>query len=168
MIAISEFKLESQSEKAQFHKNRTPIYATASFVHHFVACVNSNCSNRPGTPELVPNFTSVTLTFLWSSFLSMVITPEIFVMIQGEGHCVTDRQTDRHRRTDGRTETSVRRAAWSQLIEYGIRLVSLFCECFYIIGLKMLLVSFVVTISRDVLAPLAVRYITKRSSIFCY
>ena len=67
--------------------------------------------------------TSVTLTFdlwpwpfAWSSRLSMVITPENFKMIRWEEHCqkgVTDRRTDGQ--TDGRTEISVLRAAWSQL-----------------------------------------------------
>ena len=63
--------------------------------------------------------TSVTLTFDlwpwpfgWTSLLSMVITPENFVMIRWQEHgekCVTDGQTD------GRTDWSVLRAAWSQL-----------------------------------------------------
>ena len=63
--------------------------------------------------------TSVTLTcdlwswlFAWSSLLSLVITPENFMMIRWEEHRekdVTDRQTD------GRAERGVLRAAWSQL-----------------------------------------------------
>ena len=67
--------------------------------------------------------TSVTLTFdlwpwplAWTLLLSMVITPENFMMIRWPEHSqkgVTDRQTDRQ--TDGRTERSVLRAAWSQL-----------------------------------------------------
>ena len=65
--------------------------------------------------------TSVTLTFYlwpwpfaWTSLLSMVITPENFVMIRWQEHGergVTDGQTD----TDGRTDWSVLRSAWSQL-----------------------------------------------------
>ena len=67
--------------------------------------------------------TSVTLTFdlwpwpfAWTSLLTMVITPENFMMIQRWKHGekgVTDRQTDG--RTDGRTENTICIAAWSQL-----------------------------------------------------
>ena len=71
--------------------------------------------------------TSVTLTFdlwpwtfAWTSLLTMVITPENFMMIQWWEHGekgVTDRQTDRRtdRRTDGRTDWTSHIAAWSQL-----------------------------------------------------
>ena len=71
--------------------------------------------------------TSVTLTFdlwpwrfAWTSLLTMVLTPENFMMIRWWEHGekgVTDRQTDRQtdRRTDGRTENTICRAAWSQL-----------------------------------------------------
>ena len=62
--------------------------------------------------------TSVTLTsdlwpcpFAWTSLLSLVIIPEIFMMIWWWDHSekgVTDR------RTDGRTEWTIHRAAWSQ------------------------------------------------------
>ena len=70
---------------------------------------------------------SVTLTFdlwpwpfAWTSLLTMVITPENFMMIRWWEHGekgVTDRQTDGQtdRRTDGRTENTICRAAWSQL-----------------------------------------------------
>ena len=67
--------------------------------------------------------TSVTLTFdlwpwrfAWTSLLTMVITPENFMMMRWWEHGekgVTDRQTDR--RTDRRTENTICRAAWSQL-----------------------------------------------------
>ena len=67
--------------------------------------------------------TSVTLTFdlrpwsyAWTSLLSLVITPENFMMIRWWEHSqkgVTDRQTDG--RTDGQTENTICRAAWSQL-----------------------------------------------------
>ena len=63
--------------------------------------------------------TSVTLTFdlwpwpfAWTSLLTMVITPENFMMIRWWEHGekgVTDRRTDR------RTENTICRAAWSQL-----------------------------------------------------
>ena len=74
--------------------------------------------------------TSVTLTFdlwpwpfAWTSLLTMVITPENFMMIRwwehGEKRCDrrTDRQTDGRtdRRTDGRTEWTSHIAACSQL-----------------------------------------------------
>ena len=63
--------------------------------------------------------TSVTLTFdlwpwpfAWTSLLTMVITPDNFMMIRWWEHGekgVTDRRTDR------RTENTICRAAWSQL-----------------------------------------------------
>ena len=67
--------------------------------------------------------TSVTLTFdlwpwpfAWTSLLTMVITPENFMMIRWWEHGekgVTDGQTDRQ--TDRQTENTICRAAWSQL-----------------------------------------------------
>ena len=75
--------------------------------------------------------TSVTLTFdlwpwpfAWTSLLSLVITPENFMMIGWWEHSqkgVTDRRTDRQtdRRTDGRTDWTIHRAAWSQLKTIG-------------------------------------------------
>ena len=78
--------------------------------------------------------TSVTLTFdlwpwpfAWTSLLTMVITPENFMMIRWWEHGekgVTDRRTDRQTdrqtdgRTDGRTENTICRAAWSQLKQW--------------------------------------------------
>ena len=71
--------------------------------------------------------TSVTLTFdlwpwpfAWTSLLTMVITPENFMMIRWWEHGekgVTDRRTDGQTdgRTDRRTENTICRAAWSQL-----------------------------------------------------
>ena len=69
--------------------------------------------------------TSVTLTFdlwlwpfAWTSFLSLVITPENFVMIRWLEHSqkgVTDRQTDR------RTENTIHRAAWLQIKSMAFR-----------------------------------------------
>ena len=75
--------------------------------------------------------TSVTLTFdlwpwpfAWTSLLSLVITPENFMMIGWWEHSqkgVTDRRTDRRTdgRTDGRTDWTIHRAAWSQLKSQG-------------------------------------------------
>ena len=67
--------------------------------------------------------TSVTLTFdlwpwpfAWTSLLTMVITPENFMMIRWWEHGekgVTDRQTDGQ--TDRQTENTICWAAWSQL-----------------------------------------------------
>ena len=67
--------------------------------------------------------TSVTLTFdlwpwpfAWTSLLTMVITPENFMMIRWWEHGekgVTDGQTDGQ--TDRQTENTICRAAWSQL-----------------------------------------------------
>ena len=71
--------------------------------------------------------TSVTLTFdlwpwpfAWTSLLTMVITPENFMMIRWWEHGekgVTDGQTDGRtdRQTDRQTENTICRAAWSQL-----------------------------------------------------
>ena len=81
--------------------------------------------------------TSVTLTFdlwpwpfAWTSLLTMVITPENFMMIRWWEHGekgVTDRQTDR--RTDGRTENTICRAAWSQLKNSRAPLLCYFKLC---------------------------------------
>ena len=74
--------------------------------------------------------TSVTLTFdlwpwpfAWTSLLTMVITPENFMMIRWWEHGekgVTDRRTDRQTdgQTDRRTENTICWAAWSQLKIY--------------------------------------------------
>ena len=54
--------------------------------------------------------------FAWTSLLSLVITPENFMMIRWSEHSqkgVTDRQTDG--RTDRQTDWTIHRAAWSQL-----------------------------------------------------
>ena len=73
--------------------------------------------------------TSVTLTFdlwpwpfAWTSLLTMVITPENFMMIRWWEHGekgVTDRRTDSW--TDRRTENTICRAAWSQLKNQHIK-----------------------------------------------
>ena len=71
--------------------------------------------------------TSVTLTFdlgpwpfAWTSLLTMVITPENFMMVQWWEHGekgVTDGRTDRRtdRQTDRRTDWTSHITAWSQL-----------------------------------------------------
>ena len=89
--------------------------------------------------------TSVTLTFdlwpwpfAWTSLLSLVITPDIFMMIGWWEHSqkgVTDRQTDGRTdgRTDGwtdrRTDWTIHRAAWSQLKVLRVNEVYLLTHC---------------------------------------
>ena len=101
--------------KFDLKNNRTPLPSNiklcASFHRHM--CIHTGVTVQKRLSEVM---TSVTLTFdLWPwrfacpSLLSMVITPENFVMIRWKEHDeigVTDRQTDRQtdRRTDGRTE----------------------------------------------------------------
>ena len=89
--------------------------------------VNSNMSYGPETAKLRVDPCDLDpwpliLIFCMDicPLLSMVITPENFMMIRWEEHCekgVTNRQTDGQTdgRTDGRTKISVLRAAWSQL-----------------------------------------------------
>ena len=98
--------------------NRAPLLSNiklcASFHHHMWIQTGVTVRKR-----LNGVMTSVTLTFdlwpwpfAWTLLLSMVITPEYFMMMRWQKHCekgVTDGQTD------GRTDWSVLRAAWSQL-----------------------------------------------------
>ena len=102
--------------------NRAPLLSIiklyASFHHH--TWIQTGVTVRKRVSWVV---TSVTLTFdpwpwpfKWTSLLSLVITPENFMMIRWWEHSqkgVTDGQTDR--RTDGQTENTICRAAWSQL-----------------------------------------------------
>ena len=101
-----------------FKNNRAPLLSIiklyASFHHHIWIQTGVTVRKR-----LSWMLTSVTLTFdlwpwpfAWTSLLSLVITPENFMMIRWWEHSqkgVTDRQTDR------RTEKTIHRAAWSQL-----------------------------------------------------
>ena len=94
--------------------NRAPLLSIiklyASFHHHMWIQTGATVRKR-----LSWVMTSVTLTFdlwpwtfAWTSLLSLVITPENFVMIRWWEHSqkgVTDRQTD----------WTIHRAAWSQL-----------------------------------------------------
>ena len=94
----------------------------ASFHHHM--WIQTGVTVRKRLSWVV---TSVTLTFdlwpwpfAWTSLLSLVITPENFMMIWWWEHSqkgVTDG------RTDGRTDWTIHRAAWSQLKIYPLRLV---------------------------------------------
>ena len=93
--------------------NRAPLLSIiklyASFHHHM--WIQTGVTVRKRLSWIV---TSVTLTFdlwpfAWTSLLSLVITPENFMMIRWWEHCekgVTDRQTDGRTdgQTDGRTE----------------------------------------------------------------
>ena len=95
--------------------NRAPLLSNiklyASFHHHMWFQTGVTVRKR-----LSGVMTSVTLTFdlwpwpfAWTSLLSLVITPENFMMIRWWEHSekgVTDRQTDRQtdRRMDGRTD----------------------------------------------------------------
>ena len=147
-VAIGEFKLELQSGNAQsgsnsrrflepcdleiwrmtFKNNRASLLGIiklyAPFHHHMIIQTGVTVRKR-----LSGVMTSVTLTFdlwpwpfAWTSLLSMVITSENFMMIRWQEHSqkgVTDR------RTDGRTDWTIHRAAWSQLktpgnVEYDV------------------------------------------------
>ena len=102
--------------------NRAPLLSIiklyASFHHHM--WIQTGVTVRKRLSWVV---TSVTLTFdlwpwlfAWTSLLSLVITPENFILIRWWQHSqkgVTDGQTDR--RTDRRTDWTIHRAAWSQL-----------------------------------------------------
>ena len=102
--------------------NRAPLLSNfklcASFHHHM--WIQTGVTVRKRLSRML---TSVTLTFdLWpwpfarTSLLSLVITPEIFMMIRWWKHSqkgVTDGQTDRQ--TNRQTDWTIHRAAWSQL-----------------------------------------------------
>ena len=125
-VAIGEFKLELQSGNAQsgsiwrflepcdldiwrmsLKNNRAPFLSKiklyASFHHHM--WIQTGVTVRKRLSGVV---TSVTLTFdlwpwpfAWTSPLSLVITPEHYVMIRWWSHSekgVTDRQTDGRKR----------------------------------------------------------------------
>ena len=106
--------------------NRAPLLSIiklyTSFHHHM--WIQTGVTVRKRLSWVV---TSVTLTFdlwpwpfAWTSLLSLVITPENFMMIRWWEHSqkgVTDGRTDR--RTDGQTENTICRAAWSQLKTIG-------------------------------------------------
>ena len=74
------------------------FYATSSFVHHFIAVWEFKLEIRTRLNSVL---TSVTLTFdlwlwsfAWSSLLSVVITPENFMMIRWQEHWEKVSQTD--------------------------------------------------------------------------
>ena len=106
--------------------NRAPLLSIiklyASFHYHM--WIQTRVTVRKRLSRVL---TSVTLTFdlwpwpfAWTSLLSLVITPENFMMIRWWAHGekgVTDGQTDG--RTDGRTDWTSHIAAWSQLKTIG-------------------------------------------------
>ena len=77
--------------------------------------VNSNWSYGPESAKLGVDLCDLDLwpwPFAWTSLLSLVITPENFMLIRCWEHSqkgVTDRETDRQ------TDWTIHRAAWSQL-----------------------------------------------------
>ena len=103
--------------------NRAPLLSIiklyASFHHHM--WIQTGVTVRKRLSWVVTlTFDLWYWPFAWTSFLSLVITPENFMMIRWWEHSqkgVTDGQTDR--RTDGRTDRqtdwTIHRAAWSQL-----------------------------------------------------
>ena len=126
--------------------NRAPLLSNiklyASFHHHIR--IQTGVTVRKRLSWVV---TSVTLTFdlwpwpfAWTLLLSLVITPENFMMIRWGEHSqkgVTDGRTDGQtdRRTDGqtdrRTENTICRAAWSQLKTRPVANVSVVTEALY-------------------------------------
>ena len=93
--------------------SNTKLYA--SFHHHM--CIQTGVTVQKRLSWAV---TSVTLTFdlwpwpfAWTLLWSLVIAPENFMMIRWWNIVKKVRQTDG--RTDGQTENTICRAAWSQL-----------------------------------------------------
>ena len=119
--------------------NRAPLLSNiklyASFHHHM--WIQTGVTVRKLLSWVV---TSVTLTFdlwpwpfAWTLLWSFVINPENFMMIRWWEHSqkgVTDRQTD------GQTENTICRAAWSQLKTIGhiFYIASSFVHHFIAIG----------------------------------
>ena len=128
-VAIGEFTLELQSGNAQSGSNSTLFRAAwpwnltddlkkqkrTSPKHHKAICiisssyVNSNRSHSPETVKLGYELCDLDIwpwPFAWTSLLSLVITPENFMMKRWWKHSqkgVTDRRTDRQTdiQTDG-------------------------------------------------------------------
>ena len=106
--------------------NRAPLLSNiklcATFHHHMWIQTGVTVWKRINGVMI-----SVTLTFdlwpwpfAWTSRRSMVITPENFRMIRWWEH--SEKRCDG--RTDGQTERSVLRAAWSQLKNIGVDIVN--------------------------------------------
>ena len=92
-------------------------------MYHFIIICEFKLELQSGNENLGRDLCDLDLwpwPFAWTSLLSLVITPENFMMIGWWEHSqkgVTDRRTDGRtdRRTDGRTDWTIHRAAWSQL-----------------------------------------------------
>ena len=75
------------------------FYAHQTFVHHFIAIFEFKLDMLSGNVKIwtIFFFTLMTLNFAWTLLLSIVITPENFMMIQWQKQYlkgVTDRHTD--------------------------------------------------------------------------
>ena len=130
--------------------NRAPLLSNiklyASFHHHMR--IQTGVTVRKRLSWVV---TSVTLTFdlwpwpfAWTLLLSLVITPENFMMIRWGEHSqkgVTDGRTDGQ--TDRRTENTICRAAWSQLkitetMSPVYTVLDLYCYyCYFMFNFKL-------------------------------
>ena len=146
-VTSGEFKLELQSRNAQFGSKSVIFFYlcdleiwrmtlknnTAPFPCYFKLSASFHNHQGIKTGVMVWKWlnwvlTFVTLTFdlwpfAWTSLLSLVITPENFMMIQWWEHSergVTDRWMDWQPDggTEGRTDWTIHRAAWSQLKMY--------------------------------------------------
>ena len=96
--------------------NRAPLLSNiklcTSFHHHMWIQTGFTVRKRLSWVLTSVTFDLWPWPFAWTSFLSLVITPENFMMIRWWEHSqkgVTDRQTD------GQTDWTIHRAAWSQL-----------------------------------------------------
>ena len=135
LVAIGEFKLELQPGNAQFGSKltiffscvtlkfdrwpwktighlffRSNIKLCASFHHHMWIQTRVTVRKRS---SLVLTYVTLTFdlwpwTFAWTLLLSLVISPENFIMIRWWEH--SEKGV-----TDGQTENTICRAAWSQL-----------------------------------------------------
>ena len=125
-IAINEFKLALQYQNPKFGSKVVIFvpcdfdvwpwktighlaHATSNFLHHFIAMwIRTGVTVRK---RLNVVLTSLTLTFdLWSwHFVPDHFCGHYYAMMATEWKGVTDR------RTNGRTDWTIRRAAWSQL-----------------------------------------------------
>ena len=146
-VGIGIFKLELQSGNAQSGSNSTICFSRVTLREIWRTTLKNNRAPLLSNIKLCASFhrhvwtqtevtarkriswalTSVTLTFAlwpwpfaWTLLLSLVITPENFMMIRWWEHSekgVTDGQTDGQtdRQTDRQTENTICRAAWSQL-----------------------------------------------------
>ena len=113
-IAIGEFRFELQSGNAQTGSNLR-IFWSRSHRRMSIWGTVRKPTNSVLT-SVILTFDLWPLLFAWTSLMSLVITPENFMMIRWQEYsqkCLTDRETDR--RTDGRMDWTIHRAAWSQL-----------------------------------------------------